>query len=144
MITIKLKRDPSEIQRATQALEDFAKDQGLDGREIFQLSLCLDELLTNTMNYGYPDRLTQDDNCDIGVSFGLIGDRLLLVLEDDGQPFDPFQEADEPDLDADLDSRPIGGLGLHLVRTFMDVCRYIRIDDRNRLELEKRIKPTQP
>ncbi|BCU07089.1 ATP-binding protein [Allochromatium tepidum] len=143
MVTIKLKRDPSEIQRVTLALEAFAKDRGLDGREIFQLSLCLDELLTNTMSYGYADRAEADDDCDIGVSFGLIDDRLLLVLEDDGQPFDPLREADTPDPDADLDSRPIGGLGLHLVRTFMDACRYIRIDDRNRLELEKRITSTQ-
>jgi anti-sigma regulatory factor (Ser/Thr protein kinase) len=144
MVTIKLKRELGEIQRVTAALEDFARDQGLDERNVFQLSLCLDELLTNTINYGYIDRVNPDDSCDISVSFGRLDNRLLVILEDDGQPFDPLQEADAPDLEADLESRSIGGLGLHLVRTFMDACRYMRVDDRNRLELEKQITPTHP
>lgn len=143
MVTIKLKPELTEIQRVTVELETFAEAQGLNERDVFQFSLCLDELLTNTIHYGYSDNVDQHQDCDIWVSFDRVDDRVLVILEDNGQAFNPIQEADQPDLHADLEARPIGGLGLHFVKKFMDACRYARINDRNRLELEKRMTPVQ-
>ena len=64
---------------------------------------------------------------------------LTLVIKDHGAPFDPTQQT-EVDIDAELDERPIGGLGIHLVKTIMDTVAYQRTDDGyNRLVLTKKI-----
>ena len=55
-----------------------------------------------------------------------IGDRdITLSFRDDGAPFDPLAHP-SPDLEADLEDRDIGGLGVHLVRTLADEITYVR------------------
>ena len=61
-----------------------------------------------------------------------------MLIADDGRPFDPLTEAPEPDLESAIEDRPIGGLGVHLVRTMMDEVRYRREEGKNRLTLVKR------
>jgi serine phosphatase RsbU (regulator of sigma subunit)/anti-sigma regulatory factor (Ser/Thr protein kinase) len=85
----------------------------------FAANLCLEELVTNTIQYGLhsaPDRV-------IHVRMSISDEWLEIILKDDAPPFDPFAEAPAPDLDGDLDARPIGGLGVHLVKTLMDDAR---------------------
>ncbi len=72
------------------------------------------------------------------VSLALDDGELALCLEDDGPAFDPLA-APMPDLDAPIEDRPIGGLGIHLLREMMDELEYTRLDSRNRLTLRKRI-----
>ena len=72
----------------------------------------------------------------ISVRMGQDGSRLRFVLEDDARPFDPLT-ASPPDLCSEVGQRPIGGLGIHIVRTIMDRVAYERVGDRNRLILEK-------
>ncbi|MDD3609959.1 MAG: ATP-binding protein [Halothiobacillaceae bacterium] len=84
----------------------------------FTANLCLEELITNTINYGLsgaPDRV-------IRVRISLSDDWLEILLKDDAPPFDPFAEAPTPDLDLDIDERPIGGLGVHMVKSMMDAA----------------------
>jgi serine/threonine-protein kinase RsbW len=63
-------------------------------------------------------------------------DAIELVVEDGGPAFDPLQQA-TPDLEAALDDRPVGGLGIHLVRQMMDEVAYQRTGQRNRLTMRK-------
>ena len=64
---------------------------------------------------------------------------LTLVIKDHGMPFDPTQQA-EVDVDANLNDRAIGGLGIYLVRTIMDTVTYERTaDGYNRLVLTKNV-----
>ena len=56
---------------------------------------------------------------------------------DNGRPFDPLNDAPEPDLDSGVADRAVGGLGVHLVRTMMDEMRYRRDRGRNHLTLVK-------
>lgn len=134
-LNLELRNALSEIPRLAETLAPFAQAQGIAEEDLFQLNLCLDELLTNIISYGYADQETHLIHLTLGVTDG----RLDLVLEDDGVPFNPLEREAAPDLEADLDERAIGGLGLFLVRTFMDELRYARVGDRNRLELSKRI-----
>ena len=60
-------------------------------------------------------------------------------MRDDAPPFDPFVEAPAPDLDADLDARPIGGLGVHLIRSLMDEVSTTHDGNGNRVVLRKRL-----
>ncbi|EHJ46432.1 putative anti-sigma regulatory factor, serine/threonine protein kinase [Solidesulfovibrio carbinoliphilus subsp. oakridgensis] len=123
-----------ELDRVADAVEAFGEAHGLPARLRFQIRLALDELLTNIISYGYPE----DGDHLITVAMGQEGTRLRFVLEDDAQPFDPLT-ARTPDTTGTPEERRIGGLGIHLVRTIMDRVAYERVDDRNRLILEKDI-----
>ena len=82
----------------------------------FAANLCLEELITNIITHGLngaPDHIIQ-------VRISLSDEWLEIVLKDDAPPFDPFKEVPEPDFDIALEDRPIGGLGVHLVKTLMD------------------------
>ena len=82
----------------------------------FLANLCLEELITNIITHGLhgaPDRIIQ-------VRISMSDEWLEISLKDDAPPFDPFKEAPEPDFNLDLEDRPIGGLGVHLVKTLMD------------------------
>jgi serine phosphatase RsbU (regulator of sigma subunit)/anti-sigma regulatory factor (Ser/Thr protein kinase) len=85
----------------------------------FSANLCLEELVTNIINHG----LRGEPDHTIDVRMSISDEWLEIVLKDDAPPFDPFTEASAPDLGLDLDERPIGGLGVHLVKTLMDDAR---------------------
>ena len=76
----------------------------------------------------------------VEVTADVSDDVLTLVIKDHGAVFDPTQH-EEVDIDAELDERAIGGLGIHLIRTIMDTVEYQRTSDGyNRLVLTKRIE----
>ncbi|MEY8877402.1 MAG: SpoIIE family protein phosphatase [Leptothrix sp. (in: b-proteobacteria)] len=85
----------------------------------FSANLCLEELITNIILHGLKG---QDDRM-IHVRMSMSDEWLEIILKDDAPQFDPFVEAPDPDLALDLDDRPIGGLGVHLVKTLMDDAR---------------------
>lgn len=85
----------------------------------FQANLCLDELITNTISYG----LKGDENGNIHLLMSISDEWLEIILKDDAPQFDPFLDVPQPDLDLDIDERPIGGLGVHLVKKMMDDAR---------------------
>ncbi len=123
---------------ALAALADFlaAKAQELELPEeaLRALELSADEALTNVVNYAYPEgqpgvvRLVLEKD----------GEWVRLVIEDEGRPFDP-EQVPEPDLDAPLEERRIGGLGLYLMDKMMDEVIRSREGGVNRLILAKRI-----
>lgn len=85
----------------------------------FSANLCLEELITNIIQHGLEGRTDRQ----IHVRMSMSDEWLEIVLKDDAPPYDPFVQAPEPDLDLDLEKRPIGGLGVHLVRQLMDDAR---------------------
>ncbi|HRQ57160.1 MAG TPA: ATP-binding protein [Azoarcus taiwanensis] len=120
-----------------EALSDLATkvDAFLADRpvEAYKVNLCLDELLTNTISHGFRDEPGNE------VVLRLVRDEkgVEVFIEDDAPPFDPFAEAPLPDLDADVETRALGGLGVHFVRSLMDAFRYRREAGRNRIWLHK-------
>jgi hypothetical protein len=67
------------------------------------------------------------------------GHRVQATVEDDGKAFDPFSLG-TPDIDAGLDDRAVGGLGVHLVKELMDEFDYRFIDGRNHVHLAKTLQ----
>jgi len=132
--SLRLQNRLLELDRLADTVEAFGEAHGLSPKLRFQIRLVLDELLTNIISYGYPE----DGEHSIFVGMGQDGSLLRFVLEDDARPFDPLS-AHRPDLEAAVDERQIGGLGIHLVRTIMDRVAYERVGDTNRLILEKDI-----
>jgi len=134
-LTIRIASDLSELERVAGLVEEFGERNGLEAKLVFNLNLVLDELVTNTVSYGYDDAAPHDIEITLRREDGL----LTLVLEDDARAFNPL-DAPDPDLDASLEKRRVGGLGVHLVRTLMDTVDYHRVADRNRLVMTKRIE----
>jgi len=96
------------------------------------INLALEEAVSNVMLYAYPGTsgkvLVECDK----------SDKLVFTITDSGIPFDPTQQED-PDVTQSAEDRPIGGLGIFLVRQIMDDIRYERKDDKNILTLTKHI-----
>lgn len=136
-LAVTLRNDLSELERLATLVDGWVDERKLNPDIAFHLNLVLDELLTNTISYGYPDGGLHH----IVVALALRDDNVIVTLIDDGAPFDPFTNAPEPDLDSALDDRPIGGLGVHFTRIFMDKVTYRRVEDRNVVELRKTATP---
>lgn len=135
-LTLTLRNDLTEITRIADEIEAFGEAHGWAMQWIYNTNLALDELITNSISYGALD--DRDDA--IRVTLRVDDGTLTVVMEDDGAPFNPFEEAPVPDLDADVDDRNIGGLGVFFVKTIASDYNYQRIDGINRVTLVQESK----
>jgi len=100
---------------------------------VLELRLVAEEVVTNVAKYGFePGRAAAME-----VLLSLSEDTVVLEFRDQGQPFDPLSQP-APDLDAPVEERPIGGLGLTLVRALVEEARYAREGATNVLRLVKK------
>ncbi len=106
-----------------------AKESGLDDRRTYRLSLAVDEIATNIITYGYGG---SDMEGDVRVLAKRTEDGLKIVLEDSSPAFDPLSRKEPDNLDAPLEERGIGGLGIFLATENVDEFRYENVDGRNR------------
>lgn len=134
--TIVVRNRLGELERMTAAIETFAKNAGMASKAIFELTLAVNEIVTNIISYAYDDRREHQ----IVIRLALQPGEVTVEVEDDGQPFDPLR-VPEPAVDAPLAERPVGGLGLLLVRKVTDALAYHRCENKNVLALRKRIAP---
>ncbi len=104
---------------------------GIASAEIEKLDLVMEEILMNVARYAYAPDTGKAEVAHWPTSPG----RLRVEISDQGRPFDPLT-ADLPDLSRGLADRPIGGLGVFLVRTLVDSIAYRREDGRNILSFE--------
>ncbi|HKA59174.1 MAG TPA: ATP-binding protein [Gemmatimonadales bacterium] len=126
--------DPGEVARVNAAFAKFADAHALPAPVRRSLHVALDELLTNTLGHGFAGGRGA-----VTVEVELRPDVVYVTVTDDGKPFDPFGlAAPVPDTALPLAERPVGGLGLHLVREMMDEVSYRRRGDRNVVTLAKR------
>lgn len=128
--------DIQELERIREFIEKQGDEWNLTSKDVFSLNLVLEELITNIIFYGFEDDLVHE----INISMQLQDDILLLQIEDDGKPFDPFSVNTPGDLDKSLEERRIGGLGIYFVREIMDTFSYERTGNTNRLLLSKQVK----
>lgn len=127
--------DLADLGALVQFVEGFCHDGGIDRELALKLVLVVEELATNALRHG------RSGDAPLGVRLQLSrhGGLLELRYEDDGPPFDPLREAPLAATEGDALARPVGGLGVHLVRSLTDAQRYSYRDGRNCLVLEKRL-----
>lgn len=131
-VDITLQSQREEIERLVEQVNEFAARYDIGEDDTNALHLVLDELVINIVRHGYGD--TGDGT--IHVRLARAGDTLTMTVEDTAAAFDPTQ-VPEPDLDQPIESRPVGGLGVHIVRSLVDTIAYTRKDGRNVLTLTK-------
>jgi serine/threonine-protein kinase RsbW len=117
----------------------FVREYGIAADDAARILILLEELLTNLSKYGYPDR---PEPGVAEIALALNGGRLEIEFIDDGCAFDPLA-APLPNLDEPLEERPVGGLGLHLLRSLSDVVRYERSNNKNVIRLSRTIASTR-
>lgn len=111
-------------------VRSFAMQQGLGEERLQEIDLVMEEILVNIFNYAYPDRLGE-----VEVACRLDDDeRLLVEVADQGVPYNILSRED-PDLNAGIEERNIGGLGVFFVKQFVRDIRYRREGGRNILTL---------
>ena len=130
--SFELKSDLGELETLCQHLNRFGEITGLSEACITDMNICLDEMFTNIVSYGFEDDLEH------AISFTINFDNLevTLIIEDDGIPFNPLEKK-EPETPPDLIDVRIGGLGIHIVRKLMDAISYKRECNKNKLTMKK-------
>ncbi|MGV6872374.1 ATP-binding protein [Pseudochelatococcus sp. B33] len=111
----------TEIERAAEGV--------LDAGKIFRLAMSVEELVTNVVTHGGAGGTA------IGVTIVTDPGSLQIELSDAGMAFDPFSETPAPRLDEPVETRAVGGLGVHLVGKMVDGVSYHRIGGRNHIRL---------
>jgi anti-sigma regulatory factor (Ser/Thr protein kinase) len=137
--SITLCAEHAELTRLQAYAGEFAHECGLPDDERLRLLVILEELFTNTVTHGQGP---QSAGGSITVALGWRTGHLRISFVDDGPPFDPLAFR-APDLDAPGKERPIGGLGIHIVRSLVDQARYRREGGRNHLHLVRHIAPAR-
>ena len=112
-------------------LGEVCEAAGLDRAMCLRVTLLVEELFTNTVVHGHG----ADSDAPVRLDCEVAPGRVTLVYEDTGPPHDPFAAVARPDPDADVQDRPVGGLGVLLVSAMARHVEYRRADDRNRISL---------
>ncbi len=112
-------------------LAEVCADAGLDRAMCLRVTLLVEELFTNTVVHGHG----ADSDAPVRLDCEVAPGRITLVYEDTGPPHDPFAVVARPDPDANVQDRPVGGLGVLLVSAMARHVEYRRADDRNRISL---------
>ncbi len=106
-----------------------------------KIGIAVEELFTNIVSYAY-----EEPGGQVWVETKVAKDplRAVIHLTDKGRDFDPFSKAD-PDFGVPFEKRPVGGLGIYMVKRFMDRAEYERRDGCNIVTVEKRLDgPRKP
>jgi sigma-B regulation protein RsbU (phosphoserine phosphatase) len=136
--SITLTNDIQQVPQLADFVDMVCEEVGMDMAVAIQMNLAMEEAVVNVMSYAYP----ADTVGDVTIEAVTIADQLQFTITDCGTPFDPTAKEDV-DTTLSAEERPIGGLGIHLVRQLMDSITYERIDGKNVLTLRKKFdKPS--
>ena len=129
----RLRNDLAEARRTEEWLKSFAEAAQLSPAARNAFDLALTEWITNVISYAYED----DQEHWLSVRFLTAPNRARVEVEDDGRAFNPLT-LPPVDTTVPLEQRPVGGLGIHMIRQLMDSVEYRRTDGRNFLTLTRR------
>ncbi len=132
--SITLPNDIETIPQLQTFVEELGEELHLDDSTVMNLNLALEEAVVNVMNYAYPPEIKGD----VTIKAEANDVRLKFTICDSGTPFDPTAIADA-DTTLSTEERPIGGLGIFMVRQIMDSINYERVDGQNILSLRKKL-----
>ena len=133
--SVTLHNNIDEIPSLAEFVEGVCEAVGFDASLTMQMNLAIEEAVVNIINYAYP----QGTHGVINIKAQANDVRLKFVITDSGAPFDPTVKEDA-DITLSAEQRPIGGLGIHLVRQLMDTINYEYTDGKNVLSLRKKLK----
>ena len=125
-----LRGETQDVMARVEAIEAFLRESGCDAGSVGQFAIVAEEILTNIVREAWAGR--EQGYCTVDVEAIARADAIHVTMrtEDDGAAFDPT-EAEPPDIEASLDERSIGGLGILFIRTMTDTQVYRRENGHN-------------
>lgn len=130
-----LSNDLSEIPRLAEAVEAFVEPFAPGMKDVLAIQLALEEAVTNIIEHGYQADPAGTRRFTVELAVPEAG-RIRMVITDDAPAYDPLARP-PVNLDLPIEDRPIGGLGVHLVKNLMQLAFYERDADKNILTLER-------
>lgn len=132
--------DLEDIPQVGELVDTYCRLLQLPEKMRFHLRLALDELLTNTISYGFTQSSRENK---LSIEVRLAPPWLITEVLDNGPPFNPL-EVTPSDTTLSVENRPIGGLGVHLVRSVIDQLDYRHQDNCNILQLRQALPSLSP
>lgn len=127
-LKVSIKNEIPELKSLYATVAQFLKRHAIPYKPGYAINLALEELVVNIIRYAHVD----DDVHLIDIELSIAGEQIILRIQDDGRPFDPRENPLEA---RDVENLEPGGLGLVLVLDMVDVLKYARVEDRNRVEV---------
>lgn len=116
-------------------VEEELQKAGCPMKHMIATKIALEEVFVNVAHYAYDDSIGE-------VSFSIDFDserrQMTFQMKDSGVPFNPLLRSD-PDITMKIEERPIGGLGIFMMKQTMDDVNYSYIDGKNVLTMKKNI-----
>ena len=132
--TLTINADLAELARVMQMIDDFCASMAVSASDVSVLHLALEEIVTNVITHGYHNDASRSFNVRMEA---IAADRIRAVVTDDAPAYNPLARP-EVDTALPLEARPVGGLGVHLVKKLMDVCTYEQRDGQNVFSIERK------
>ena len=123
-----------ELDNVLNFIDNEIKDIN-DNKLLTKFNLVVEEIFVNIVSYAYEDK---NANNTVTISIKDNDDKTIITFIDSGKHFNPLIK-DDPDISLSADERPVGGLGIYLVKKMMDNVEYIYKDNKNILVIEKNI-----
>ena len=133
-LTLRIPNRVEELSGVSEAVETLGQEEDWTPDVSYAVVLALEEVATNVVRHGGGEQGTSE----IEIEIVSTDTEVRVEVRDSGKPFDPFHDAPEPDTEAALEDRKIGGLGVHFVRVLMDEVSYRGEDGRNHVTMVKR------
>ena len=133
MKQIKVKADTAELDNVLSFADAILEELGCSVKAQMQIDIAIEEIFVNIAHYAYPEA---EGEAVIYVEPGEGSSSVTITFEDEGIQYDPLKNED-PDITLSADDRPIGGLGIFMVKKSMDEVSYEYKDGKNRLTIKK-------
>ena len=133
MKQLKVKADISELFSVLSFADTVLEEMDCPAKAQMQIDVAVEEIFVNIAHYAYPDG---EGEAVISIDADNEAKSVSILFEDQGTPYDPLQNED-PDITLSADDRPIGGLGIFMVKKSMDDVSYEYKDGKNHLTIKK-------
>ena len=130
-----LPNDVQEVPKLAAFVDEICEAAGMDMSTTMQMNLAIEEAVVNVMEYAYP----AGTRGEVRIEAQVHSTYVEFTLSDDGMPFNPTEKG-EVDTTLSAEERSIGGLGIMLVKHYMDDTIYKYVDGQNVLTLRKNLK----
>jgi len=129
-----MRGQPGERAEVVRGFESFCREAGVSRVVANAADVALEEHLTNVLGHGYDPGAPHEVIVELKIEEGW----MHLEVRDDGKDFNPLA-LPEVDTSVPLEEKPIGGLGVHLIRHLMDEVSHTRRDGKNVFRMKKRL-----
>lgn len=133
MKQLTVKANVSELDQVLSFADATLEEMDCPAKTQMQIDVAIEEIFVNIAHYAYP---SGEGEAEITIEADKEAKSVSILFEDQGTPYDPLKNED-PDITLSADERPIGGLGIFMVKKSMDDVSYEYKDGKNRLTIKK-------